>query len=154
MNNTLDVLVTTGLQLIDLPRRGSSLQTANPGGGGLAVFHREHLYIKRIQLAREDCSTTFEILVCSPHTIRGPFAIAVHLLASLRPIHRVIHHLCSKADETLFVVILNDTGHDLHDRLPPERVTGYSVSPRSHNLGIPCCGSLTGKGFITRMLCR
>ena len=61
-------------------------------------------------------------------------------------------HICQEQDNKLFVQILSNAHHVLHQLLPPIRNIPYSLRPRAHDYELPVANTTLRKNFITRML--
>ena len=56
------------------------------------------------------------------------------------------------ADSKLFLAILNNPDHTLHQLLPKQTTHDYQLRPRSHNRELSCKSNYDDNNFITRML--
>ena len=60
--------------------------------------------------------------------------------------------LCDKMDKQLFLQILDNHTHVLHQLLPPRKDTQHSLRPRAHNRIIPPADAKFKRNLIIRML--
>ena len=60
--------------------------------------------------------------------------------------------ICEEHDSNLFIQILRNEKHVLHQLLPPVRNVPYSLRPRAHNREVPEANATMWKNFIYRML--
>ena len=63
-----------------------------------------------------------------------------------------IQQLCDKMDKQLFLQILDNHTHVLHQLLPPRKDTQHSLRPRAHNRIIPPADAKFKRNLIIRML--
>ena len=60
--------------------------------------------------------------------------------------------ICEEQDSKLFLQILRNENHVLHQLLPPVRNVPYSLRPRAHDREVPVANATMRKNFIYRML--
>ena len=60
--------------------------------------------------------------------------------------------ICEEQDSKLFLQILRNENHVLHQLLPPVRNVPYSLRPRAHDREVPDANATMRKNFIYRML--
>ena len=60
--------------------------------------------------------------------------------------------ICEEQDSKLFLQILRNEKHVLHQLLPPVRNVPYPLRPRAHDREVPVANATMRKNFIYRML--
>jgi len=61
--------------------------------------------------------------------------------------------LVDALETNIFNSILRNSNHVLHQLMPPEKMTGYNLRERSHNLTVPLIdNNLLIKNFLYRLL--
>ena len=60
--------------------------------------------------------------------------------------------ICEEQDSNLFLQILQNKTHVIHQLLPPLRNVPYSLRPRAHDREVSVANATMRKNFIYRML--